>query len=75
MTDKRSYFCLGAGVLVLAMEPMVPEYSWATLTIGIVYFVLAALFGLASFSAHREARRHHAAADALTGDALTGDAP
>ena len=57
MTDRRAYFSLGAGLAVLAVQPMVPQYRWATLSIAFIYLAFAVLFTVASISAKRTARR------------------
>ena len=51
MTDRRTYFFLVAGVAVLLVQPIVPQYRWLTITVGSVYFVFAALFAAAHASA------------------------
>lgn len=58
MMDRRIYFSLGAGLLVLMTEPVIPEYRWAIFAVAIVYFAFAALFALANVSAKREAERN-----------------
>ncbi len=58
MTDRRSYFFLGAGLTVFAIEPLIPQYRWATLSVAALYLLFAVLFATASISAKRTARRN-----------------
>lgn len=58
MTDRRVYFSLGAGLTVLAIQPVIPEYRWATIAVAIVYLGFAVLFALANISAKRTAKRN-----------------
>ncbi|MGH8949845.1 MAG: hypothetical protein ACRDX9_00320 [Acidimicrobiia bacterium] len=58
MTDRRAYFALGAGLAVLAVQPMVPQYRWAILAVAFIYLAFAVLFTIANISAKREARRN-----------------
>jgi hypothetical protein len=61
MTDRRVYFFVGAGVIVLAMQPMVPAYGWLTSLLALIYLAFAVLFAAADISAKRAAKRngHH----------------
>lgn len=56
MTDRRTYFFLAAGLAVLLIQPIVPEYRWLTMTVAILYFVFAALFTAANLSARQNNR-------------------
>lgn len=58
MTDRRTYFFLGAGLIVLAIRPMIPQYRWATLSVAVIYLVLAFLFAAANITAKRTAKRN-----------------
>lgn len=58
MTDRRVYFFLGAAVAVAAVQPLVPQYRWVTLSVVGIYLVFAGLFAAADLSAKREARRN-----------------
>lgn len=58
MTDRRTYFFLGAGLVVLIVQPIVPQYRWATVTVAILYLVFAVLFATASISAKRAAEKN-----------------
>lgn len=70
MTDRRTYFFLGAGILVLMIEPLIPQYGWLTMVTGVVYLALAALFGGVSIAQNRAARRNgHVRMSQTTGPA------
>jgi uncharacterized membrane protein YqjE len=58
--DRRVYFFLVAAVVVLLVQPLVPQYRWLTLAVTVVYLLFALGFGLASISADRHARRNGA---------------
>ncbi|HWB88152.1 MAG TPA: hypothetical protein VG872_02980 [Acidimicrobiia bacterium] len=58
MIDRRTYFFLGAALAVAAVQPLVPQFRWATLTVVAVYLVFAGLFAAADISARRAARRN-----------------
>jgi hypothetical protein len=58
MTDRRTYFFLGAAGAVFLIEPMVPEYRWAIISVAVIYLAFAVLFASASISAKRTARRN-----------------
>jgi hypothetical protein len=58
MTDRRTYFFLAAGLAVLAIQPLVPQFRWATLAVAIVYILFAIAFAVANVSAKRTARRN-----------------
>jgi hypothetical protein len=58
MTDRRTYFFLGAGILVLLIEPLIPQYGWLTMVTGVVYLALAGLFGGVSIAQNRASRRN-----------------
>lgn len=58
MTDRRTYFFLGAALAVAAVQPLVPQYRWVTLSVVVIYLVFAALFATADFSARRAAKRN-----------------
>jgi len=53
MTDRRTYFFLGAAVAVLGVQPLIPELRWATLSLAVTYLIFAALFAWADFAARR----------------------
>ena len=58
MTDRRTYFFLGAALAVALVQPLVPQYRWITVTVIAIYLVFAALFAAADFSAKRSAKRN-----------------
>ena len=58
MTDRRVYFSLGAGLIVLMIQPVIPQYRWAIIAVAVVYLAFAVLFALANLSAKREAERN-----------------
>lgn len=59
MTDRRIYFFLGAALAVAAVQPIVPQYRWATISVAVLYLVFAATYAAASFSARHATRRDH----------------
>jgi hypothetical protein len=58
MTDRRVYFFLVAALLVLLMQPLVPQYRWLTLAVAGIYLLFALAFALASLSATRQAKKN-----------------
>ena len=58
MTDRRVYFFLVAALLVLLMQPLVPQYRWLTLAVAGIYLLFALAFALASLSATRLAKKN-----------------
>ncbi len=58
MTDRRTYFFLGAAGAVFLIEPLVPQYRWAIFLVTVIYLAFAVLFASASISANRTARRN-----------------
>jgi hypothetical protein len=58
MTDRRTYFFLGAALLIALVRPLVPQYRWVTIAVLATYLALAALFGAADISARRTAKRN-----------------
>lgn len=58
MTDRRTYFFLGAALLVGAVQPLVPQYRWATISMVVIYLVFAVLFAAADISAKHTAKRN-----------------
>ncbi|MGH8913966.1 MAG: hypothetical protein ACRDZM_05545 [Acidimicrobiia bacterium] len=58
MTDRRTYFFLGAGLIVLVIQPIIPQYRWATISVAIIYLAFAILFATASISAKRAAKKN-----------------
>jgi hypothetical protein len=58
MTDRRTYFFLGAALLIVLVQPLIPQYRWATLSVAGLYLVFAVLFAMSNISARRAARRN-----------------
>ncbi|HJQ76497.1 MAG TPA: hypothetical protein VJ948_04455 [Acidimicrobiia bacterium] len=58
MTDRRTYFFLGAALAVAAVQSLVPQYRWVTMTLVALYLLFAVLFAAADISARRAARRN-----------------
>lgn len=58
MTDRRTYFFLASALAVALVQPLVPQYRWATMSVVVIYLLFALLFGAADFSARRTARRN-----------------
>jgi hypothetical protein len=56
--DRRVYFFLVAALVVLLVQPLVPQYRWLTLTVTVVYLLFALGFGLASIAADNHAKRN-----------------
>jgi hypothetical protein len=58
MTDRRTYFFLGAALMVGVVQPLVPQFRWAILAIVVVYLLFAILFAAADISAKHAAKRN-----------------
>lgn len=58
MTDRRTYFFLGAAVAVALVQPLVPQYRTVTLFVVCLYLLFAVLFATADIAAKRAARRN-----------------
>ena len=58
MTDRRAYFFLAAGLAVVLIQPLVPQFWWLTMSVAFIYLAFALLFATANLSARREARRN-----------------
>jgi hypothetical protein len=57
LTDRRAWFFLAAGIAVILVQPLIPQYRWAAVSVAILYLTFAALFAFASISANRAG--HH----------------
>ncbi|MGH3667163.1 MAG: hypothetical protein ACRDWF_16105 [Acidimicrobiia bacterium] len=53
MNDRRAYFFLAAALAVLAVQGLVPQYRWLTLSVATLYLVFALAFATANLSARR----------------------
>jgi len=58
MSDRRAYFFSGAGLAVLAVGPLIPQYRWATISVAVIYLAFTVLFATADISAKRAAKRN-----------------
>jgi hypothetical protein len=58
VTDRRTYFFLGAALAVALVQPLVPQYRWLTLSVIVIYLVFAGLFAAADYSTKRSAKRN-----------------
>jgi hypothetical protein len=57
LTDRRAWFFLAAGMAVILIQPLIPQYRWAAVSVAILYLTFAGLFAFASISANRAAHR------------------
>jgi hypothetical protein len=53
MNDRRAYFFLAAALAVVAVQGLVPQYRWLTLSVAALYLVFALAFATADLSARR----------------------